>query len=500
MKKTKISPYTIALLLILLIALFWRFVNYNQRWVLNQDQARDTTIAIHAIRNQKLPLIGSPSSAGPFSFGPLYDWLVISSTILFPFTSGPWVAFTLLSTSTVFVFFLIGKTHANKRLGIFMALIAAFSSAHIANAPDMLNTVIVAFFTSLAFLSLFKFHKKKELKYLIFLGFSVGTAINCHFQSLGLLSLLLLTTLINNSSLLKKIRFAIYQGTGLLLSFLPLIFFDINQNFVWIKSVLDYYLRGQNKFYIPVRWLTDLRDFWPQLWGQIITNFPSSGYFFLLLALISLFLLLKKKKQESFAWWTIVCSLLIQIVLIRYYKGVRSPEYLIAFQIYFIFFTSWSLWSIFKKQKIIGLALTSLVIITCTVSNLKIIQQKSQAQLILSMRDDLFRHYPNTSFSFYTKDGPDMVNLPVFYLLYREEKISNEGQKIGTCRKKTENICPSAEKIITTNERYTLYNLSHLSVQELSQLGYKNYTSEKIYNRLFINYPQALETSSSSKN
>ena len=68
--------------LVLFSAIFWRFTNYSNRWTLSQDQARDAIIALEAIKEKGLPLLGPPSSAGPFSFGPTYYFLIIFFTIL----------------------------------------------------------------------------------------------------------------------------------------------------------------------------------------------------------------------------------------------------------------------------------------------------------------------------------------------------------------------------------------------------------------------------------
>lgn len=51
------------LLVIVLFASFWRFYNYENRWTLHQDQARDAVIGLYAIEIRQLPLLGPPSSA-----------------------------------------------------------------------------------------------------------------------------------------------------------------------------------------------------------------------------------------------------------------------------------------------------------------------------------------------------------------------------------------------------------------------------------------------------
>lgn len=480
------------LIIIIALGLFFRFYDYSNRFILNQDQARDISIALYAIRNQQTPLLGSPSSAGPFNFGPLYNYLVILSTFLFPFTAGPWVAFTLLSTTTIIIFYLIGTTIGNKIAGTIFALIAAFSSAQVHFSTDMLNTVIVAFLASLSFLFLAKFLKYFDNKNAFFLAFFIGFAINCHFQSFGLLSLLLSAILINNLSLKQRFYSALVMFFGLVTSFIPLIIFDLQNNFVWSTSVYSYYTQGQNKFYYPVRWLTDIRDFWPQLWGEIITGIPTSGYLLIIIFLISIFFF-KKIKKLPLSLLAIILSLFIQIILLRYYKGVRSSEYLIAFHPYFLFLTGFSLTLLYKTKKYLFILLSLIILLASTYSNLKTIQKKSQAPIIYAFMESLNQLNPS-SYNFFTRHPPnDQLNLPIFYLLYRQNRISDDGINIGTCfQKPDEAPCPPPENIIYQHQHYTLYNLNNLTSEELSALNYTQYTPTNIYNRLFINYPQAL--------
>ncbi|MGI5840710.1 MAG: ArnT family glycosyltransferase [Patescibacteria group bacterium] len=483
------------LIFILVLGLSFRFYNYPNRWVLNQDQARDVSIALYAIRNRTLPLLGSPSSAGPFNFGPLYDWLVIITTLLFPFTSGPWVAFTLLSTLVIVIFYLIGRQFADHSTGLIFALTTAFAAGPIGNAPDMLNTVIVLFWVSLAFLCLTFLITKKKIAYAIPLSFFIGAALNSHFQSLGLFALLLSAFLINPFNFKQKIQTGFLFLFGFLLAFLPLLVFDITHKWIWIKSVFAYYTNGQNKFHVPIRWLTDLRDFWPQLWGSTILDLPYAGYFFLVLFFVAIYLYYHKHRRLPLPLIILTVSLLIQVVLLRYYKGVRSREYLIVFHSYFIFYTGWLLSVFIHTNRRLGQFLIGLFLLISCYSNYKIIQKTSQAKIILTFKKNIDSlHLGN--FEYYVKNSPnDQLNTPLFYLLYKENRINPSAYKIGTCYPKHDSdYCPSPEYIIhqSTKPPYILYNLSHLSSEDLARLGFYQYTPKNIYERLFVNYPQAL--------
>lgn len=486
------DEYKLLVFLIIAISFFWRFVNYSERWVLNQDQARDAIISIYALRNLKFPLLGPPSSAGPFSFGPLYYWLVILGTFLFPFRLGPWVFFTILSSLSSYLYILIGKRVGGRTMGLFLGLVNALAAAQVINSTDMLNTVLVSFAVALVFLSLSNFCYSGKKIFLFLFAFATGFAINSHFQSLGLLALFPLVVLINRDRIGERIKMGLSLLAGLITAFLPLIYFDFKNDGAWIKSVYYYFTEGKKKFYVPVRWLTDLRDFWPQLYGKVIINLPTAGYFLLFLGLISLVLAVKNKHKFSKFWWIISISMVIQIFLVRYYGGPRSPEYFFAFHPYFIFFAGWALFIIYKYQKKFGVLLLTIFLGLSLYSNFRLIQLRSQAPLVLSIKESL-DSYNSTkrNFRLYTRNGDNMINLPVFYLLYREKRISPSGLRVGTCRPllgEEMNICPESDKIIASDGGYIIYDLSSYSDEDLFQLGYEEYTPEKIYNWLYINY------------
>lgn len=442
------------LLFILLIAFFWRFVDYPNRWVLNQDQARDAVIAKYALENHRLPLLGSPSSAGPFNFGPIYDWLIMFFTITLPFDSGPWVGFTLLSSLIPLLFYFIGKSLQSRQLGLFLALITTFSSAQVLNAPDMLNTVITAFFVTLAFLAI------SQSRY-FFLGLSAASAVHSHFQSLGVSALLFSTVVF------YRFRPALKIAAGFLLAFIPLLIFDFQNRFVWIKSVIAYYTGGVNKFYYPVRWLTEIRNFWPNLWGNVLTDLPLSGYLFIFLFFISL-ILSRKKLPKLLPIF--ILSFLIQILLVRYYKGVRSREYFIAFHPYFILFTGYSLSVIYSHLKLPATLLTLFILSLSTFSNLKIVQQPSQAKRIYSLKQQLDAQYSG-KIAIYSAPQYDMASLPVFYLLYHQHRLDPNGTAISIT--------------IDSEDNYLIEPLPQNHNLVL-------YEPRRIYERLFTNYPSSL--------
>ena len=479
-----------SLFFILLLSFFLRFYRFSSRWILNQDQARDTVMIMYALKEHSLPLLGSPASAGPFSFGPYYHWLIGFFKTIIPTVTGPWIGFAVVSSLIPLFFWFLAKNVADKYLAFFLGLTAALATAQVINAPDMLNTVLTSYLVSFCFCGLAFYLKKQSFSRLFLFSFLAGLATVPHFQSLGVLSLpalVFLFELFKKNRFGDKIKKSLTIITALLLSYSPLLLFDIFHQGAWLKSVFLYFSSGQNKFYYPVRWLTDLTVFWPSLWGQVISGYPRLGYLLcLVFGLIFLSIFLKPRqnfKKNKFIFF-LVASFLMQVVFIRYYKGVRSSEYFFTFHPYFIFFTAWSLWQLFKKQKILAVVLSFSLFLFIFKNDLSSIKtDQSQASLIQEIRQEVEAKTGQTSFSFYTYRGDNMLNLPLFYLFYENGQIQDQAYKIGTCRADETVSCPPADSIISQRGHYLVYDLNQVSLESFTPL-----TAQKINSWLYINY------------
>ncbi len=462
---------------IVLMAVFWRFYKFGDRWVLNQDQARDAIIGLYAIRNGQVPEIGSPSSAGPFNFGPWYDFAIMGWQKVLPNVDGPWIGFGVFSVLIVMGMMKIGQITEGGRLAVILGLITAFSVGQVENGGEMLNTVLVATTSTIALVAMAKLVKGKKIWWGLMLGAGVGWSINCHFQSWGLLSLMLTAGLINDFDWRGKIKSSILMGVGFLATFVPIIMFDIRNGGVWTQSVFEYYTVGVKKFYVPVRWLTEIRDFWPRLFGVVTTGVPEMGYVILGLGVIvGVGLTIRKKKIEKF-WLALVVSLLIQVLLMRFYRGVRSREYLIVFQGYIILMTGWVMSEIYDRQKLIGVGLLGMLLLISGRNNWVVVNRKSQIEEIVAIKKEIDEEAGDKKVIFYNYEQSDMASLPLMYLYYWENKIDEEGVAVGVCDGNRYK-CPPSDFKSGRN-----YNIYYDLKTEWTKL-----TPENVYQRLRVNY------------
>src|SRR3990167_4129882 len=122
MGKTKLKWETIALVVILLIALGLRLYLIDEYLTFLGDEGRDVRIVRDLLRGN-LVFIGPMTSIGNMYLGPLYYYMMAPALFLSGGNPvGPAVMVALLMTATVYLTWLIGRNW----FGRYPALIAAF--------------------------------------------------------------------------------------------------------------------------------------------------------------------------------------------------------------------------------------------------------------------------------------------------------------------------------------------------------------------------------------
>lgn len=478
--------------IIILGACFWRFINYGERWTLSQDQARDGIIGLHMVQNFTLPLIGPPSSAGAFSFGPYYYWLIALFTLLIPVINGSWIGFTLLSLLTVVVFYFIGEKLLCKLAGVIFALIAGFSSELIFHSSDMLNPIPLSLTSALIILFIILLIDHKKIFYSFLVGLFIGISINFHFQAIGLLIILPLISLINNFHTIQRVKIFLLSITGLFVSFIPLTIFNaIHQNILF-SNIWRFFYTNKNSSGVENNLITDLFIFWPQFWGQVLAHNNWIGYIFIVLFLIALVIATGSKINKSL--YVLGITLVFQFLFMYIYSGVRSPVYLVVFQSFFIFLSGWIIFQFQFIHKYISLLLLIILLMITLPANIKITQNNnSQISPILSLKEKV--NSIDNSFKIFGDDNSHMLSLPLYYLFAKEHKISNIGTEIIACEKKlikdsdriTEKwSCPIDVPVIAEVDNYRIYRKDSLNIEQQKQ--FKEVKSEEVYSWLYTNY------------
>lgn len=419
------------ILAVLILAALVRFWGYDHRFLLGSDSARDALVAREMLSQHKLPLIGSFSSAGPFTFGPWWYWFVAAGTALWPkAVITPWIATTMATVVAVYFLFLAGKLLGGFKTGIFAAILGALSPASLAFAANLTQHTMAGVFSAIAIWAYLQTLVKGDRTSFFILGSAVGMAINMHYQALGLLPLLTVVLWVRPFSL-KKIVFLLL---GFVLTFIPLLAFDIQNNWLNLRGLSNFYTTRQYAFAASGRWITYLVQFWPTFWAKVIGGGQTSG---LVLIGASTFMLAWAlvKKQLSRSAIAFLTTFALSAIMLRYFRGDRLDSYLLFLHPFVILTSALALGVAAKINRWIAIVGLIIVIWAGWPQVRQQINVQSRAAVVKQMTEAVNKKFPSRKITLYDGylDGLD-YSLPLALFLSVEGKISDSGTPVGLCK------------------------------------------------------------------
>lgn len=431
----KTHRFGIAVLLIILLAFLLRFYNFENRWGLAYDQAHDALVARYALDAHKIPLLGPFSSAGPFQTGGEWYWFIMAGVALYPdAVLTPWLFLAFICVFFVYLMIRLGTEMVDKKFGIIVGLLSAFSTAQIAQSTNLTNQAPLAIISLLALWSMVKYIRTRNINYFFLLGFFVSLGASIHLQGIALISLALFTLFFAGVPLRKKSL--IYFIVGLILPWFPVFISDLSHNFFNFTNMLNYYLYDQYKISLDVlgrRWLTYAGVFWPNAWAHVIGGQVMMGY-----ATISIlgatFLNELLKKRISREWYIILASFLCAVIALRYTRTPLFYSYIVFLHPFILLLTGWIIYTAYKIKKILGVILLVLILIGSIEKDVRQIANAENytAFQVENWRKALLSKLPNDKFAVYDhKHKTVNKSLPIVLYLNSDRKISDNGIKIG---------------------------------------------------------------------
>lgn len=424
------------LLLILLVGAFFRFYNYPYRYSLGEETIRDAVIGIEGARELQFPLTGSFSSLGPFTFGPWYAYQLIIFNLLVPFVYSPWIYLSLISVLYIFIAYKIGELLKDKNFGLILAFLVAFSPAQIISATHLTSHNNTNLFAVLAIWIFLRLALKKLSRWWGFLfGLILGIGMNLHFQMTGLLILPLILLIYKRKNYL---HFAA-TAAGVFVSFLPLLFFELNNHWFTTRNLTYFLLYGKNAIYVPNRWLFYLRDFWPSFWADALGVPVWLGVVTIVAFLIALVWSYHQKKL-SLPFVLLLVAFLFNFLLLRYYWGPKFFGYLNFLRPFVFIFTAFAIYTFAEFKPKLKLYITALSLLVLFIAaSPRIISTLEPDPFSLKMYqaiNEVEEKYPKEKFTLYSCSMTyvSRYNVSTFSLLFLLElknKISKNGLKIG---------------------------------------------------------------------
>jgi hypothetical protein len=474
---TALIRHRIDLLAILFLALVLRLYNFSDRLWFGPDQGRDALIGLESIATRHIPLLGPPSSAWGFNFGPLYYHLISLFHMVLPGALAPWIGFLILSILAVGLFYHLGQLLGGRVLAILLGLLTAINIPSLHNAGNLLNTVLAMYATFFVIYLLHLSLTKGRPRVYIFFGLALGLAVNSHLQSLFLLSLPVLATIYLLWIRRDWLRFIGLTGTGLILAFLPLMVFEYQHNLAWIKSLIDYSLVGQYQFYVPIRWLTEVTVFWPQLFGSLTVGLPMLGYPLTLMVGVVIIVAIYKRQLPITMLVLLVC-LFLEVINIRYYRGPRSAEYFLTLVPFFLIFIGWSLWYMTQLSRVLAGILIAIILVSTLPQIWITLNSSTGSSQIIDFADKL----KGQQTALYLTPRSEMAGHSLGYLLHYSDHLSLDGVPLVLCYSRHQvDICQGIEPMLEAGE----YSL--IQVEPSSQSA-ELFRPEIFIPRLYNNY------------
>jgi len=469
---------TYVFVFIFFISIILRFINYNNRFVLASDQARDVLIVLEAIHMHKIPLIGPFSASGPFVFGPYWYWIFTIPVFFFQHSLlAPWIFQSILYVCAIPLMFFIGKELYNPRFGILLSLFTAISTSEIKLSTNLIFSALVGFLSFLILYLFILYIKNKKLKYLLILSLLISIAINTHFEAIPLIFFILFAFLFGK----RNIFHLLLAIMAFILPFIPLLIFNIQSHNFELSHIMKFHQtipKGISLFQFIKAELGPV-NFFPRVWGDTIGGSVIAGWIMIITFIYFMFFILKKraKREEKILIGLFICV----IVSIIAYEGRLFENFLGFVFPFMILFTSLVCYYLIQFNKTLGFLAILLITFFSLFSDFHVISNANN--IILSTanfwENSLIAKYPDQQFAIYNYSSNTDESIPLSLLLYISGKTNDtNGLKIGVA-----NVgAPIYQQVAIEGPlNLRLYTLENASDKQIKNEGFSPVTPSKIY-------------------
>jgi len=366
------------------------------------DQGRDALVWLKMIQEFDLPFIGPITSVGGFFLGPLYYYMMAPFLLLSNFNPvGPAIATAIIGVLTIPAIYFITKEMLSKTAANFTTLLYAIGSMPVILTRNAWNPNPMPLATLGIVYGFYKARTTSKTSWLLLSAISLGVALQLHYMIvfLGPFILIQLVNIIKIKKLRLKIIYWFLSLTALMI---PLILFEIKNNFINFSGLIEYLTKNKYQQFNFLQTFRDVKGRSEQAIGMLLGFGEQYSIFRVWLSRLiwipGLILLFKK---PSLGYKTTAFWLFLSIISIAFYRGV-IPAYYIAFIMPSVFMLVGFLLSLFKgKLKFIPFIFIAIFIYFNSQSLYKALSEtgnlksvKKTAQFILSdVKDNNYQNY-----------------------------------------------------------------------------------------------------------
>ena len=312
----------ILLILLLITAIFFRFWQIRDYVVFLGDEGRDMIIMRNIFVNKNLPFLGPTASVGGFYLGPIYYWMAAPFLYLFNFDpAGPSYFVAIIGVATVLLLYIFLKEAVGFWPGVVASFLYATAPLIVRYSRSSWNPNPLPFFALLVMYSLFK-ALKKDTKYFVLAGASLGITVQLHYLAVILAPLSFLIIIVN-AKLKEIFKAAILSLLGFTATFSPFLFFEIRHNFPNFRTILEFITRGSTVGYKSNNIAWSIFDIGNILLEELSTlqETAFTKIFFLGLVALGIWGFLKFKKEKKLIFSISLIWFLGGLTLLRLYAG-----------------------------------------------------------------------------------------------------------------------------------------------------------------------------------
>ncbi|OGG00522.1 hypothetical protein A2Y99_03740 [Candidatus Gottesmanbacteria bacterium RBG_13_37_7] len=333
-KFLKANKFRIILILILILGAFFRFYRIRDYLTFLGDEGRDVLVVKRMIVDHKFTLLGPITSVGSMYMGPVFYYFMIPFLWLFNLDPvGPAVMVALFSLATLYLVYRLGSEFFNRSVGLIASFLFAISPLPITYARSSWNPNIVPFFSLTTIYALLKAIVKKEFRWMIIVGLSLGIMIQLHYVSFMFFPIIVVSLLITKTKI--PIKYYLICLCSFILSYSPFILFELRHRFVNSYAVWNFLFQSKsdNAFWLSSFCHTTSDVLIRLFWRLVIIQNAEITKFFLILILIFFLLWWKTRNRYSIiqnkSLLIILCWLVIGLISFGIYQGLIYDYYLV---------------------------------------------------------------------------------------------------------------------------------------------------------------------------
>lgn len=315
----------IILILVFLLAIFFRFWQIKDYVVFLGDEGRDVLVMKKMITTMRPVFLGPTASVGGFYLGPIYYWMAAPFLALSRFDPvGPSIMVAIVGVATVVLLYKFLKDTAGFYPAVLVSILYSTAPLIVRYSRSSWNPNPLPFFALLIMYCLYKAKTKNKIRYFLLGGASFGVAIQLHYLSVMLVPIIAIIVALNFN--LKQIfKVAILFIIGSFITFSPFFIFELKHNFPNFKTIFEFVTRPATHGYKSFNFFELIATF-----GNIFLEYVSSlkgtiitRIFFWVITVSGVFMLIKyfKNKTQRIALSIGVVWFLGGLLFLKFYTG-----------------------------------------------------------------------------------------------------------------------------------------------------------------------------------